>query len=363
MAEFTIETVDGPARVRGQCCLALDKSGNPRIAYAGSGGDVRLARRDGGAWTVENLPTGTFVTPSDVDRVCLEIDSQDQPHIAYVDNESGHLIYGVRDDDGWTLTPVPSSLLLGDPRGVVNISLKLHPGRLSADLSTTELKDAPTLGFHDLTSVSLAYARRVDGKFKPAVVASTASLATALDDSGVASTGMNLSMAFDRLSESLHLAYSSRVAEVQRLRRKRILDTTAGDLSSSDLLADDRIVVGATSIAKGEGTTCVAFADITNRQLKAWVELFDLPEPSRELIAADVPGTVPSVALNRGEFRVAYADNDNPKLASRDRFGKWSLEVIDPAGGAMPSLAYDKRGNAHIAYVAGSTLKYATRSE
>jgi hypothetical protein len=80
-------------------------------------------------------------------------------------------------------------------------------------------------------------------------------------------------------------------------------------------------------------------------------------------VAANVPGTVPSVAQNRGEFRLAYADNNTPTLASRDRFGKWHLEVIDPGGGVMPSLAYDNLGNAHIAYAAGSTLRYATRME
>jgi hypothetical protein len=358
MAQFTLETVDGPARVRGQCCVALDKTGNPRIAYAAAGGDVRLARRNAGVWTIEDLPTGTIVAPSDVDRVCLEIDSKGQPHIAYVDNESGHLLHGVRSGDGWTLTPVPTSLFFGDPRGVVHIALKLHPGRMNP-----ELLDAPIFGFHDLTSVSLGYTRHVNGKLKPTLAASTSALAGALDDSQVASTGMCLAMAFDRLSESLHLAYTSEVADVQRLRRKRILDTTAAKLSEADLLESGRFVVGSTSIAKGTASTCVAFVDVTNQAVKAWVELPDLPEPSKELVAANVAGTVPSVAQNRGEFRLAYSDNNTPKLATRDRFGAWSLEVIDPDGGTMPSLAYDNLGNAHVAYVAGGTLKYATRME
>lgn len=61
--------------------------------------------------------------------------------------------------------------------------------------------------------------------------------------------------------------------------------------------------------------------------------------------------------------RIAFADDNKVKLASRDRSANWTVETVDPAGGAMPSLAYDNEDHCHIGYVSGGTLKYATRKQ
>jgi hypothetical protein len=64
-----------------------------------------------------------------------------------------------------------------------------------------------------------------------------------------------------------------------------------------------------------------------------------------------------------GDFRVAYADSDAIKLASRTPSGVWTVETVDAVSGGSPSLAYDNFGTANIAYTVGGKLKYTRRSE
>src|SRR5438874_7247234 len=137
--QFTFETVDGTDGVRGQSSLALDKNGIPHIAYVDSFGRVRLAHRNSGAWTTESVPSG-IVDPSDEDRVCLEIDSHGNPQIAFLDGTNHFLIYGVKMNNNWTFTTVPTHFR--DPRSVLNFSFKLHPGRV-----TPELRDTPHFAY------------------------------------------------------------------------------------------------------------------------------------------------------------------------------------------------------------------------
>jgi hypothetical protein len=68
---------------------------------------------------------------------------------------------------------------------------------------------------------------------------------------------------------------------------------------------------------------------------------------------------------SRGKFRIAYGEDNKLKLASQNLFGgQWVVEVVDPDGGVMPSLAYDKLAlNGHIAYSVQHTLKYASWTE
>jgi hypothetical protein len=97
--------------------------------------------------------------------------------------------------------------------------------------------------------------------------------------------------------------------------------------------------------------------------LKAWVS--DVGAQTIRTVAANINAEVtPSAAQNplaEGKFGVAFADTDAIKLASRSRFGDWTVEIVDGVFGGTPSLAYDS-GKANIAYAAGGKLKYATRT-
>ena len=54
--------------------------------------------------------------------------------------------------------------------------------------------------------------------------------------------------------------------------------------------------------------------------------------------------------------RIAYSANNQVHLAARRRGEGWKVEDVDADGGELPSLAYDKRGDAHIGYKSGSSL-------
>ena len=147
----------------------------------------------------------------------------------------------------------------------------------------------------------------------------------------------------------------------------RIMDPTArklsvaeGTLSVAQQLGEG-FFIRLTSIVGETGRQCIACYDGSDRTLKANIQ--ESGVVAHETVTKDIAATVPSAAKHRGLYRIAFADDNKVKLASRDRLTHWTIEVVDAAGGAMPSLVYDNADNCHIGYVSGSTLKYATRKE
>lgn len=355
--QFVFETVDDSVAVGGQACLALDTGGNPRIAYAGSGGQLKLASRDSGTWTREELFGAGPIGRSDTNRVCLQIDSGGNPHVAFQDIESGHLIHGVKREGNWTFTHVPTQLERLEPGGVAGYDFRLHFRR-----DTPELHDTPHFVFHDLTTGQLGYTRKVGEEFK-LVVAGPA-------DGVSSNNGLLPSMAFDVHSGEFLVAYVEELAESEpdptlppltKVSMKAIVDPFEGTLGERVLLAQGRFsVVRSTAIAS-DIAWCVAYGDFNGHALNASFLDASLPEPDKEIVAATVFPVVPSAAKAPGkDFRIAYGDDNKLKLASRDQFGAWTIEVVDSEGGDMPSFNYDRSGNAHIAYAVGRTLKYAS---
>jgi hypothetical protein len=351
MADFRFETVDSAANPMGFCCLVLDKAGNPRIAFAGPQGEIKLAQRNAGTWTVEDVTAGGFISASENNRVWLQLDSAGNPQVAYVARTSDHLLYGAKRDGHWTFQEIPtSSLGLGAP---IHISFLLHPGRF-----TPELRDTPHFLFHDGSHEALGYTRLINGVFKTLSI-----------DPEATESGMFSSAAVVEGSDEINIAYVANLADPvkQMLHTMRIIDPSArrlsvdeGTLSVSQPLGAG-VFIRPTSLAGEPGRQCVACHDSAERTLKANIQ--DSGVISFETVARDVAGTVPSAAKHLGLYRIAFADGNTVKFASRDRQANWSIEIIDATGGAMPSLAYDNAKNCHIGYVAGTTLKYATRKE
>ena len=359
--QFTFETVDGPDGVRGQSSLALNKDGIPRIAYVDVAGKIKLANRDSGAWTIEEVSSAGIVDPSDEDRVCLQIDSGGNPQIAFLDGTNHLLIHGVKLNNNWTFTTVPTHFR--DARSVINFSFKLHPGRL-----TPELRDTPHFVYKDMSGPNLGYTRMFGGRLEAATVDDRDAENRAADDTGAFDDGLHTSLAFDDLSEELRIAYFDQQNlhggfPIQKLFLARIVDVEADIISRKtavvSLLDSDSILGTCSSLTSANGNIHIAYVDLTNHILKAFVKDFDLPEPRKETVATVVTRTVPSAADKGGGFVIAYSDDNKLKMASRDKFGTWSVEVVDPSGGAMPSLTFDKFGNANIAYTVGQALKYA----
>jgi hypothetical protein len=359
MTQFTFETVDNSVAIRGQSTLALDRSGTPRIAYATAAGVVKLARRDTGTWTFEELPSAV-VQPHDEDPVRLAIDSQGNSHVAYLEKTTFGVIHFVNRDNHWQPTTVPTT----NPNGVINLSFQLHPGH-----DEPSLRDTPQFAYHDTGKLVLGYTRMVNGKFVPATIDDREAENTQAD-APLFDTGLHSSMAFEPSSDVLRIAYfdldNHGGLPVQRPFQARIVDIAANIKSRQSpitLLNEDRSHGICASLALAEGRTCVAYVDLTSHAVKAVVLQFDLPQPSHETVAPVTVRTLPSAAQNRGDFRIAFIADGNLKLATRNRFGIWTAEVVDTADSSPPSLAYDNRGNAHIAYVQGHTLRHATRKE
>jgi hypothetical protein len=117
--------------------LALDTTGNPRIAYYnGTHHDLQYASLDGGGWTkmiADHGIRGAYPA--------LALDSSGYPHIAYVNYNGGHpeLMYAWYDGAAWHNTTAP-----GDHIGYYN-SLVLDSSN-TAHISTTN-----TTGLYYLT--------------------------------------------------------------------------------------------------------------------------------------------------------------------------------------------------------------------
>lgn len=358
MTQFTIETVDGPNTVAGQCCLKLDSQGNPWIAYAAIGGKLMLASRNSGTWTREELFGAGRIGESDSNRVCLEIDSEGNPHIAFRDLNSGNLLYGVKRNNSWTYTPVPTRLLLLDPGSVAHYAFRLHLTHIHSEHQNT-----PHFVYHDLSTNQLGYTRIVGGQFK---------LITAASADGINfKSGLYTSMDFEPSSGTVLIAYIRESVTLDddddmppftKVCLRRIVRPFAGTLGEEKILDEGQFrVVRPTSVASNDGSPqpCVTYEIITDQKLYAVDP--GVEQISKKVIATTVFPVVPSAAVaSRGEYRVAFGDDNKLKLATQNRFNQWFVEVADPDGGDMPSLAYDKSGrNGHIAYSVRRTLKYA----
>src|SRR5882672_2952742 len=150
---FVFEAVNDSVLVLEDVSLALDKTGNPRIAYAQqNSGQLIVARRDAGIWTSENVPGGAVGQGT---RMCLAIDSQGNPQLAYRDDlSSGELIHAVKSAGQWTFTHIPTRLTVGGgPGGVGSVAFALHPGRLD-----TESRDVAYFVYVDLATDGVGFA-------------------------------------------------------------------------------------------------------------------------------------------------------------------------------------------------------------
>jgi hypothetical protein len=352
-ASFTLETVaNGVAAGGNGVGIAVDKAGNPSIAFIQPGsGQIVVARKNGGTWTHENAPSAF----ADLDTSpCLAIDSQGNPHIAYKNISSGELVHGFKSGGQWSSKTVPTRLDGAHPTAGVNgFALVLHPGHF-----TPESRDAAYFVYVDLGTGCVGFAHTDAGR-SPSIVQA---VITGLSFAGPAAT-------FDG-SENFFVSYVSlfetgspqpRIAVMQA----QLTDTTKGTFSQPFTVDGTQSlnVRRGTSIARNAGGGCIAYCDNTSSSLKAAVA-----EPGAsdiETIASNLTFITPSVANNRfSNFRVAYNDHDGVKLASRNQLPDWTVETVDAVSAGPVSLAYDSNSNtAHIAYVTGGGVKHAFRTD
>jgi len=132
--------------------IAVDAKSYPHIAYFDNVKKiVKYASWDGSRWNTEVVDH--LVSLDDLDRIALKIDQQDRPHLAYYDPGAGILKYAVRGPQNWNIETV-------DRQGNVGLrpSLALDP------------HDEPYICYYDLTNHALRLAYRESGPMHDVVV-------------------------------------------------------------------------------------------------------------------------------------------------------------------------------------------------
>ncbi|HEY1783305.1 MAG TPA: hypothetical protein VGG79_23280 [Roseiarcus sp.] len=354
-ASFTFEPVDDGISVGGPVSLALDRAGNPRIAFSQQGsGQIIVATRNGGAWTLDNVP-GAFAPASGGLR--LAIDSKGDPQIAFLELSSGELVHAVKSAGRWSSAHIPTRLTPDhQPGGVGAIDFALHPGRLD-----TQSRDVGYFAYVDLASQRIGFAHTAGVGPTPVLVE---------DQPHNTTEFAGPSAAFDP-SENFFIAYvgvfASGAAQASvSVRSKHIVDIEKGTFSNPPTIVDGSQSLNVrtqTSIVRTFSDGCVVYFDMASKTLKASVS--DLSGLSAiETVAANLANIVsPSAAAKQDEFRVAYGDADAMMLPSRSKSGDWTVEAVEAVSGGPPSLAYDNASTANIAYAAGARLRYARRAE
>jgi hypothetical protein len=105
---WQVEVVDSGGYLGEYCSLALDSSDNPHISYYDEdNGDLKYAHWDGSAWQTEIVDSGGNVGK----WTSIEVGSSDNPRISYLDVTNGDLKYA------W----------YGDSSGVESVSLSAKP--------------------------------------------------------------------------------------------------------------------------------------------------------------------------------------------------------------------------------------------
>lgn len=351
-APFTFEAVAD--NVSGEVSLALDKTGNPSVVFSQRGsGQIVVARRNAGTWTQQ--PVGSAFTGID-SRPRIAIDSQGNPQIAYRDLTGGDLIHGVNRNGQWSFTHIPTRLTPDHrPGGVGSVDFALHPGR-----DDTESRDVAYFVYVDAATDGIGFAHT--GNLGPTPV-------TVQDDPNDLMLFAGPSAAFDP-SEGYFVAYvgifqNGSPQDDISIRATNVVDIVQGEFSQPAVIEGSQFinVRRPTSIVRTFSEGCLAYFDSANKTLKAHIASFFGPS-GIEVVATNINNIVtPSAAAQADQFRVAYADIDAVKLASRSRSGTWTVETVDAVSAGSPSLAYDNAGRTSIAYVAGGELKYATRAQ
>jgi len=244
------------------------------------------------------------------------------------------------------------------PGGVGGIDFALHPGRLD-----TESRDVGFFAYVDLATGGIGFAHTAGVGPTPVTVEA--------DIDSDQNTFAGPSVSFDS-SENFFVAYvfivkTGSPQDTVSVRLKSVVDIEKGTFSNPPAIIDGPSralnVRTPTSIARTLFTGCVAYFDLASKTLKASIADPSVGQALLETVAANLNGFVtPSAAARQNQFRVAFADADAVKLASRSDAGVWTIETVEAVSAASPSLAYDNSGTANIAYSAGGKVRYARGS-
>jgi hypothetical protein len=368
--EFFTEVVDGSSDVHGQVGLAVDAGNAPLIAYTTTSGNVMLAERTGTEWRVQALPCQPAARDEYRLSVAVDAPLPDRPprlHIAYQSAATDHLIYGVR-NAAWEFEEVPTAGGVFAER-VRFSAMTLCPGVFQ----NPPFKNIPHVCYQ--ADGALFHAAKAPPSTSPDAPARWKKNVEKVDASGFSEKGWFSTLAFDA-EETLCIAYFDDLSPAGRTaRRLRMARMTPGtDFPGQDnswkvdVLDGGEILGEAPSLAHSiTGENIISYYDRNTRALKICVS-GDFPEsPAVEVITGDVVGDTirsSSGVSDQSRICVAYGSGGQLRFATRTGIGTFAIEDVE-AGGEWPYLVFDSVGTAHVAHVAGGTLRYglAPRSD
>ncbi|HET7250945.1 MAG TPA: hypothetical protein VFI79_13930 [Gemmatimonadales bacterium] len=415
---WSLEVVDSSARVGLYSSLTLTSADAPTVAYMDSTSrDAKFASKASGSWIIEQMTPARTSAGHEVGRnMRLVLDVMDNPVAAYADSTgmitalsdsrvvltdphggslwqenaaqgvtwlgSGPVQLAISTDGGLTYDTVASSLS-GNSFTVIapgavsdEVRVKLtrdsplsvsESGPIAIVAAVTSLwwneigssddifgngpslrlaaNGVPHVSYYDHGNKRLKYGRRIAGAWFIDNVDTCSAVATlALDNQDAPH------VAYLYRTNSLHHAYKT--GPTTWATEQVDSNTTSAGIAFPCIAADNA------------GDPAVAYKDLTQNDLKyahrsgaGWVvETVD---------TAGNVGSYPSLAFDgRGNPHIAYGLNAGPvgKLRYAHKYnGNWITATVDSMNGALvgryPSIAIDPMGNPHIAYE-GTPLAY-----
>jgi putative cofactor-binding repeat protein len=145
VSPWWIQVVDSTDNVGYYSSIALDSNGTPHIAYSDmSNWNLKYASWSGSEWAIqvvdslERVNTFASMAPS------LAIDSSDNPHISYVDDENANLKYASWTGSAWSIQTVDSQ---GNVGGYTSLKLDSFDKPHISYQANYDLKYASWTGF------------------------------------------------------------------------------------------------------------------------------------------------------------------------------------------------------------------------
>ena len=334
---WTTETVDPSFRVGNWSSLALDGSGNPRIAYNDyNNNDAKYAELSGGAWSIATIPD----PDQNVGRwTSLALDAAGHARMTYFDDTSHKLRYAQWTGSEWLMETVDKSKpsngnwnsIALDTSGNAHVSYRLG---------------------YDNSGGGLKYTHWTGSRWET----------TLLDASRGAAT-LGTSIALDQDGNPL-IAYHDHQAGTLRYAR---WTGTAWELSTVDGNASTHVGEYCSLALDSSGNPHISYFDSANGDLKRayWT---GAGWATKVVDSQGMVGWDTSIKVDSNDDpHISYYDIDDGDLKyARLTANGWVIEAAQSQGdmGWYTSLALDADGDPHISYTGYDEpgLKYARKS-